>query len=350
MQIAQRSTALGKYRYGFQGQEKDNEIKGKDATSLNYTFRMHDPRVGRFFAVDPLARKYPFNSTYAFAENRVLQFNELEGLEVGVDLIKAKAGLYGKAIKIFAIGAEEIMRDVASGAVTVSTCVAIPVVNQFNILRTEGVHGGGALQSKNYLCTPGTRKLDENWNLVNMGINDEGNKEAFKATITTMATILPVEEVMVPIISKVGYVARRIKGFKVFSSGTLAAKRELNGFFATVNETMSEAAKEYQSFVKGRAWNESYILGGTKFDGYIDGILIDAKSGYLNFVNNKSDKFNLWFKGKAELINQARRQLGAVDGNPIRWVFEDEKVMNATKELFEEEGITGIELMHLPKS
>jgi hypothetical protein len=43
---------------------------------------MHDPRVGRFFAVDPLAGKYPWNSPYAFSENRVIDGFELEGLEV----------------------------------------------------------------------------------------------------------------------------------------------------------------------------------------------------------------------------------------------------------------------------
>ncbi len=42
---------------------------------------MHDPRIGRFFAVDPLAPKYPHNSPYAFSENRVLDGIELEGLE-----------------------------------------------------------------------------------------------------------------------------------------------------------------------------------------------------------------------------------------------------------------------------
>ena len=68
------------YRYGFQNQEKDDEIKGA-GNSMNYTYRMHDPRVGRFFAVDPLASKYPWNSTYAFSENRVLDAIELEGLE-----------------------------------------------------------------------------------------------------------------------------------------------------------------------------------------------------------------------------------------------------------------------------
>ncbi|MGY5351350.1 RHS repeat domain-containing protein [Wenyingzhuangia sp. IMCC45533] len=68
------------YRYGFQGQEKDNEVKG-EGNSLNYKYRMHDTRVGRFFAVDPLAAEYPHNSPYAFSENRVMDGIELEGLE-----------------------------------------------------------------------------------------------------------------------------------------------------------------------------------------------------------------------------------------------------------------------------
>ncbi|MEN9302008.1 MAG: hypothetical protein RL264_437 [Bacteroidota bacterium] len=68
------------YRYGFQNQEKDDEIKGA-GNSVNYKYRMHDPRVGRFFAVDPLAASYPWNSTYAFSENVVLNAVELEGLE-----------------------------------------------------------------------------------------------------------------------------------------------------------------------------------------------------------------------------------------------------------------------------
>ncbi|MEO4007339.1 hypothetical protein AAFN64_17580, partial [Flavobacterium sp. CAU 1735] len=49
--------------------------------SLNYTFRMHDSRTGRFFARDPLERDYTWNSPYAFSENRVMDAVELEGLE-----------------------------------------------------------------------------------------------------------------------------------------------------------------------------------------------------------------------------------------------------------------------------
>jgi len=68
------------YRYGFQGQEMDDEIKG-EGNSVNYRYRMHDPRVVRFFSVDPLARSFSWNSPYAFSENRVLDKIELEGAE-----------------------------------------------------------------------------------------------------------------------------------------------------------------------------------------------------------------------------------------------------------------------------
>ena len=68
------------YRYGFQGQELDNEIKG-EGNSVNFMHRMHDPRVGRFFTPDPIESNYPWNSPYAFSENRVIDAIELEGLE-----------------------------------------------------------------------------------------------------------------------------------------------------------------------------------------------------------------------------------------------------------------------------
>ncbi len=80
MLVPHRTFSSPEYRYGFQGQEKDDEVKGS-GNSINYKFRMHDPRIGRFFAIDPLFKEYPHNSTYAFGENRVIDSKELEGLE-----------------------------------------------------------------------------------------------------------------------------------------------------------------------------------------------------------------------------------------------------------------------------
>jgi RHS repeat-associated protein len=81
--VPQRHASVDSYRYGFQGQEKDDELKG-EGNSLNYTYRMHDSRVGRFFAIDPLYKKYPFYSPYAFSGNRVIDAREIEGLEPGL--------------------------------------------------------------------------------------------------------------------------------------------------------------------------------------------------------------------------------------------------------------------------
>jgi RHS repeat-associated protein len=70
-----RSGGAG-YRYGFNNQEQDPETR-----TVHFKFREHDPRIGRFWSVDPLAASYPWNSPYAFAENRVIDGIDLEGLE-----------------------------------------------------------------------------------------------------------------------------------------------------------------------------------------------------------------------------------------------------------------------------
>lgn len=92
MLIPNRHGSSDSYRYGFQGQEKDDEVKG-EGNSINYTHRMHDPRVGRFLSVDPLEKEYPWNSPYAFAENRVIDGIDLEGAEY-LKYDEAKVQLY----------------------------------------------------------------------------------------------------------------------------------------------------------------------------------------------------------------------------------------------------------------
>jgi RHS repeat-associated protein len=85
------------YRYGFQGQEADDEIKG-EGNSYNYTYRMHDPRIGRFFAIDPLAPQYPWYTPYQFSGNKVIDHVELEGLEEFSTHAEYKAAYGDKAM------------------------------------------------------------------------------------------------------------------------------------------------------------------------------------------------------------------------------------------------------------
>lgn len=78
--LASKNYLIEKYSYGFNGQEKDDEIKGS-GNSYAFEYRIHDPRLGRFLSADPLESEYPWNSHYAFAENRVIDGRDLEGRE-----------------------------------------------------------------------------------------------------------------------------------------------------------------------------------------------------------------------------------------------------------------------------
>jgi RHS repeat-associated protein len=68
------------YRYGFQGQEKDDELKG-EGNSYDFGARLYDSRVGRWFAPDKMEGKYPSYSTYSAFGNMPLFFVDKDGNE-----------------------------------------------------------------------------------------------------------------------------------------------------------------------------------------------------------------------------------------------------------------------------
>jgi RHS repeat-associated protein len=69
-----------KYRYGFNGKENDDEVKGA-GNQQDYGMRIYDPRLGRFLSVDPYYRKYSMLTPYQFASNRPIEGIDLDGLE-----------------------------------------------------------------------------------------------------------------------------------------------------------------------------------------------------------------------------------------------------------------------------
>lgn len=68
------------YRYGFNGKEMDNEVKGS-GNQYDYGFRIFDPRLGRFLSVDPLTIAYPYYTPYQYAGNKPVWCIDLDGLE-----------------------------------------------------------------------------------------------------------------------------------------------------------------------------------------------------------------------------------------------------------------------------
>ncbi len=68
------------YRYGFNGKENDNEVKGEGGQQ-DYGLRIYDPRIGKFLSVDPLTKGYPSWSPYPFAMSSPISGIDLDGGE-----------------------------------------------------------------------------------------------------------------------------------------------------------------------------------------------------------------------------------------------------------------------------
>nr|WP_315248573.1 RHS repeat-associated core domain-containing protein [uncultured Flavobacterium sp.] len=81
MIVPSRHGSAESYRYGFNGKELDNELKG-EGNSINYEARMQDTRVGRFLSIDPLFKAFAWFSPYQFAGNSPISCVDLDGLEM----------------------------------------------------------------------------------------------------------------------------------------------------------------------------------------------------------------------------------------------------------------------------
>lgn len=79
------------YRYGFNGKEKDDAIKGSPGSSLDFGARIYDSRIGRWLSLDPFAEKYPACTPFAFAANAPILFIDPNGKEVFLHGKDAKA-------------------------------------------------------------------------------------------------------------------------------------------------------------------------------------------------------------------------------------------------------------------
>ena len=74
------TSGAGSYRFGYNGKEQDDEVKGGGA-QYDYGFRIYDSRLGRFLSVDPLTASYPWYTPYQFAGNNPIKYIDLDGLE-----------------------------------------------------------------------------------------------------------------------------------------------------------------------------------------------------------------------------------------------------------------------------
>jgi RHS repeat-associated protein len=76
MLVPNKHGASDNYRFGFQGQEMDNELKG-DGNSYDFGERLLDPRVGRWASTDNVEK--PWLSPYQFAANNPINNVDPDG-------------------------------------------------------------------------------------------------------------------------------------------------------------------------------------------------------------------------------------------------------------------------------
>jgi RHS repeat-associated protein len=80
MEMVNRYSSPGSFRYGFNGKEKDNEDYG-EGNSYDYGNRIYNSRLGKFLSTDPISSEYPELSPYQFASDRPIDGIDRDGLE-----------------------------------------------------------------------------------------------------------------------------------------------------------------------------------------------------------------------------------------------------------------------------
>ena len=121
----------------------------------------------------------------------------------------------------------------------------------------------------------------------------------------------------------------------------------LSGTWKKVDEYMSDSARRYQTYVTGRE-GEVWVQNGVRFDGMRDGVLLEAKDHYSQFIDVNTGEFYDWFGGQSSLLDEASRQIAASEGALIEWHFSEERTLHAFEQLFSSQNIEGISLVFDP--
>jgi RHS repeat-associated protein len=112
----------GRYRFGFNGMEKDDEVFNSTGTSYTTHFRQYDPRIGRWMSLDPKKEKYPDLSPYSGMGNNPIKIIDSNGDTlkiVGNPQFVTNTNIY--IAKLRATDKGRVMLNVLENATTVYT-------------------------------------------------------------------------------------------------------------------------------------------------------------------------------------------------------------------------------------
>jgi len=86
----------GSYRYGFNGKENDNDVKGS-GNSLDFGARIYDSRLGRWLCVDPITHSW--QSPYVSFDNNPIAIIDPDGRSTHTDSSGKVIGVYNDGNK-----------------------------------------------------------------------------------------------------------------------------------------------------------------------------------------------------------------------------------------------------------
>ena len=78
MPSRQWSDPNSKYKYGFNGKDKDEDIN-VNGGSYDFGARIYDSRLGRWLSLDPMMKEFAFESNYAYVSNSPIIYLDVKG-------------------------------------------------------------------------------------------------------------------------------------------------------------------------------------------------------------------------------------------------------------------------------
>ncbi|MBJ6369887.1 hypothetical protein JF259_17530 [Snuella sp. CAU 1569] len=281
---------------------------------------MHDPRIGRFFAVDPLTKKYPYLTPYQFSSNQPIHARELEGLESEYELGGADGAM--------------MTAEIIGGAWAGFNNLFL----QTTLFPGSNMEGG---MIRSYLSRHGAevpegvsdRWLQDNlkyrWDYFTKVV--EPREGALGEALNFVGDIINI----VGVAPGKGEVVTLVKAPVVLNSVSKTVKRHGNFWkrnFKDLSKMQERAWYKYQNQINGKGGDNEFRVSWGKnkvdFDGFKNGILLEAKGYYQWLIKSGMVGSYQIYSG---MMKQFKRQVEAADGIKLEWHFAEESTMKEFK-------------------
>ena len=300
------------YRFGFNGKEGDDEVYG-NGNEQDYGMRIYNPRLGRFFSVDPLTKSFPSLSVYQYASNSPIAHVDYDGLEAMFFML-----IWDKESSTCQLATHKTLDA------KLETWFGTVNFNRNNSSYVFGTDGHWHEVPKEWECK---------------SLNTIGNQAEVEKTINSWKQSDMVYEAVVfgENLQKIGQRAELAIGLALLIDGV--AKVTFKG-------VQSLRGKGYEDFLSKnlKGGTKGFKSGGRDFDGsYMDGkssVWYEAKSG------NYWEKITSSQKGLDKFKSDMGARLKIAKDNKVEYqLFSNSPIPDKVKNFLDTKGIKYFETL-----